>query len=49
MYYLECETFIIPVLRFVAGKRLLQSEYPSACATVICKGCKSAKALYCCM
>jgi hypothetical protein len=41
------EIIIIPVLRSVAGKRLVETENHSACATVCCKWCKSAIALYC--
>jgi hypothetical protein len=37
---------IVPVLRFVARRRLVETEDPSACATVNCKSCKSAIALY---
>jgi hypothetical protein len=34
------ETVIIPVLIFVVGRRLVETENPSACATVNCKVCK---------
>jgi hypothetical protein len=43
------ETVIIPVLRSVAGKRLVETGSACACATVCCKWCKSAIALYCCI
>jgi hypothetical protein len=42
------ETVIIPVLSTVAGWRLVETENPSACATVVCKLCKWAIALYWC-
>jgi hypothetical protein len=38
---------IVSVLRSVARRRLIESENPSACATVNWKVCKSAIALYC--
>jgi hypothetical protein len=44
-----CETVIIPVLTAVARRRLVETGSTSACATVVCKWCKSAIALYCCM
>jgi hypothetical protein len=34
------------VFRYVARRRLAETENPSACATVYCKVCKSAIALY---
>jgi hypothetical protein len=37
---------IVSVFRSVAGKRLVEAENPSACATVYWKVCKSI-ALYC--
>jgi hypothetical protein len=40
---------IIPVLRAVARRRLVETENPSACKTVCCKWSKSAIALYCYM
>jgi hypothetical protein len=40
------ETCIIPVLRSVARRRLVEIVNPSACATVKCKLCKSAISLY---
>jgi hypothetical protein len=43
------ETVIIPVLRSVTGRRLVETENPNACATVNCKVCILAIALYCCM
>jgi hypothetical protein len=43
------ETVIIPVLRSVARRRLVETENPSACATVNWKVCISAIALYCYM
>jgi hypothetical protein len=45
----KCETVIIPVLRAVAGRRLVETGRTSACATAFCKLCKSSIALYCCM
>jgi hypothetical protein len=41
------ETVIIPVLRSFARKRLVETENPSACATVNWKVCKWARTLYC--
>jgi hypothetical protein len=38
---------LVSVLRSVARRRLVETENPSACATVGCKACKSAIALYC--
>jgi hypothetical protein len=38
---------LVSVLRSVARRRLVKTENPSACATVNCKLCKSAIALYC--
>jgi hypothetical protein len=35
------ETFIIPLLRSAARRRLVETENPSACATVKCELCKS--------
>jgi hypothetical protein len=40
-------TVIVSVLRSVARRRLVKTDNPSACATVKCKLCKSAIALYC--
>jgi hypothetical protein len=40
------ETVLVSVLRSVAGRRLVKTENPSACATVNWKLCKSAIALY---
>jgi hypothetical protein len=37
--YLEYKTSVC-ASRFVAGRRLLERVYPSACATVDCKVCK---------
>jgi hypothetical protein len=34
---LKCETVLIPVLRAVARRRLVETGSPSACATVVCK------------
>jgi hypothetical protein len=39
MEYLECKTYSF-ASRSVAGKRLVETENPSACATVDCKVCK---------
>jgi hypothetical protein len=36
----------VSVLRWIARRRLVKTENPSACATVNCKLCKSATALY---
>jgi hypothetical protein len=47
VYHLECETVIIRVFRSVARRRLVETGSPSACASVVCKGCKWAIALYC--
>jgi hypothetical protein len=47
--YLKCETVIVCVLRAVAGRPLVGAGRTSACATVFCKLCKSAIALYCCI
>jgi hypothetical protein len=38
---------IVCALRSVAGRRLVERENPSACATVNCKVCKTEIALYC--
>jgi hypothetical protein len=40
MEYLECKTVIVNASRFVARRRLVERENPSACATVDCKLCK---------
>jgi hypothetical protein len=40
------ETCIIPVLRSVVWRRLVEAGNPSACAAVKCKVCKSAIPLY---
>jgi hypothetical protein len=37
---------LVSVLRSVARRRLVETENPSACATVNCKLCKLATALY---
>jgi hypothetical protein len=37
---------LVPVLRSVARRRLVETENPSACATVKCEVCKSAISLY---
>jgi hypothetical protein len=38
--YLKCQTVIIPVLRSVARRRVVETENPSACETVNWKLCK---------
>jgi hypothetical protein len=42
----KIESVIIPVLRAVARRRLVKTGSTSACATVFCKLCRSAIALY---
>jgi hypothetical protein len=37
---------LVSVLRSIARRRLVDTENPSVCATVECKVCKSAIALY---
>jgi hypothetical protein len=37
---------IVSVLRSVARRRLVETESPSACATLNCKLCETAIALY---
>jgi hypothetical protein len=37
MCNLKIESVIIPVLRSVARRRLVGTEYASACATMVCK------------
>jgi hypothetical protein len=37
---------VVSVLIAVARRRLVETGNPSACATVVCKWCKSARALY---
>jgi hypothetical protein len=49
VWYLKCESAIIPVLRSVVRRRLVETGNPSACATVCRKVCIPAIALYCCM
>jgi hypothetical protein len=44
VYFIE--TVIVSMLRYVARRRLVETENPSACATLNCKVCKSAIALY---
>jgi hypothetical protein len=46
VWHLKCETVVASVLRAVAGRRLVEFENPSACATVCCKWCKRVIALY---
>jgi hypothetical protein len=43
---LECETVTVCASRSVAGKRLVKTKIPSACATVNCNRCKGEIALY---
>jgi hypothetical protein len=43
---LHSDLKLVSVLRSVARRRLMETENPSACATVNCKLCKSAIALY---
>jgi hypothetical protein len=43
----DCETVVASVLRAISGRRLVETENPSACATVCCKVCKRAITLYC--
>jgi hypothetical protein len=47
VWRLRCETVVASVLRAVAGRWLVETENANACATVCCKWCKSAIALYC--
>jgi hypothetical protein len=44
--YLECETVTVRASKSVAGKRLVETENPSACATVNCNWCKREITLY---
>jgi hypothetical protein len=44
--YSECKTVTVCASTTVAGKRLLETENPSACATVDCKVFKREIALY---
>jgi hypothetical protein len=39
------ETVTVCASRSIAGKRLVETEYPSACATVNCNWCKGEIAL----
>jgi hypothetical protein len=39
------ESVVVPVIRAVARRRLVETGNPSACATVVSKWCKSARAL----
>jgi hypothetical protein len=43
----EYVEYKVPVLKFVPRIRLVKTETRSACVTVKCKVCRSAKALYC--
>jgi hypothetical protein len=38
--YWECKTVTVCASRSVARRRLVETENPSACATVDCKVCK---------
>jgi hypothetical protein len=44
---LEKRKFLTRASRSIAGRRLVEQENPSACATVDCKVCKRNIALYC--
>jgi hypothetical protein len=44
--YLECKTFTVCASRSVAGRRLVETENPSACAAVNFNWCKQDIALY---
>jgi hypothetical protein len=46
MEYSECKTVTVCVSTSVARKRLVETENPSACATVNWKVCKREIALY---
>jgi hypothetical protein len=45
--YLKSVRLTVCASRSFAGRRLVESENPSACAMGNCKVCKSAIALYC--
>jgi hypothetical protein len=45
--YSESETVTVRASTSVARRRLVESENPSACATVNCNWCGRDKALYC--
>jgi hypothetical protein len=42
----KCETLTVCASRSVAGKRLVETENPSACATANCNWCKRVIAPY---
>jgi hypothetical protein len=45
--YLESKTVTVCASRSVAGRRLVETENPSAFATVDCNWCKREIVLYC--